>query len=186
MKRKILSSLIIIFLVVLGILGYEYFGTAESANDVWGLSKTYESLEEIKTQADLVVRGQVPLYYDIREIGEEGKTTKQAFYEVNINEVFLDHTGHNFDEESEIVVNQVIGFKDAEAEAFSSETGMQPMKTGEYLLFLNKVTHPTDGKVYYVSNSRYHLYKLKGKNTFKNIASDQLLMINYSELIRGN
>lgn len=185
MKRKITSSLIIISLIALAVVGYEYFDEAEADGSVWGLGKSFESLEEIKADSDLIVRAHIPLYYDIREIGEQGMTTKQAFYEVKINEVFLDHTGHGFDEDSEIVVNQVIGMKNSETEEYSAEKGMRPMKTGDYLLFLKKVTHPTDGKTYYVSNSSRHLYKLRGKTTFKNIASDELLEINYSELESG-
>lgn len=182
MKRRITSLLIIILLIVLGVLGYEYFDKAEAGGSVWGLGKSFESLEEIKADSDLIVRVHIPLYYDIREIGEEEMTTKQAFYEVAIDEVFLDRTGHGFDEDSEIVVNQVIGMKNSEAEGYSAEKGMRPLKTGDYLLFLKKVTHPTDGNTYYVSNSSRHIYKLRGKNTFKNIASDELMEIDYSEL----
>ncbi|PKH11302.1 hypothetical protein [Planomicrobium sp. MB-3u-38] len=185
MKRKITSSLIIILLIALGVLGYKYFDKAEAGGSVWGLGKSFESLEEIKADSDLIVRVHIPLYYDIREIGEEEMTTKQAFYEVAIDEVFLDRTGHGFDEDSEIVVNQVIGMKNSEAEGYSAEKGMRPLKTGDYLLFLKKVTHPTDGNTYYVSNSSRHIYKLRGKNTFKNIASDELMEIDYSELDGG-
>lgn len=185
MKRKITSSLIIISLIALGVLGYEYFDRAEADGSVWGLGKSFESLEDIKAESDLIVRAHIPLYYDIREMGEEGITTRQAFYEVAIDEVFLDRTGHGFDEDSEIIVNQVIGLKNSESEGYSTEKGMKPMKTGDYLLFLKKVTHPTDGKTYYISNSSRHLYKLRGKNTFKNIASDELGEIKYSELTSG-
>ncbi|MFD1032374.1 hypothetical protein [Metaplanococcus flavidus] len=182
MKRKLISAFIIIVLIVLGVLGYEYLGEAETKGGVWGLSKSYESLEEITDESDLVVRAHVPLYYDIREINKEELTTKQAFYEVAIDEVFIDRTGNDFDEDSEIVVNQVIGLKESVDDGYSSEKGMKPMKTGDYLLFLKKVTHPADGKVYYVSNSKRHLYKLSGKETFKNIASDELVEIKYSDL----
>ena len=185
MKRKIISSLIIISLFALGVLGYEYFDEAEADGSVWGLGKSFETLEEIKADSDLIVRANIPLYYDIREIGEEGMSTRQAFYEAEIDEVFQDRTGNGFDEDSEIVVNQVIGMKSSEAEEYSAEKGMKPMKTGDYLLFLKKVTHPADGRTYYVSNSSRHLYKLRGKNTFKNIASDELIEINYSELESG-
>ena len=185
MKRRMTSFLIIISLIVLGVLGYEYLGEVESKSSVWGLNDSYKTLDEIKSESDLVVRAHIPLYYDIREIGGEERTTKQAFYEVAIDEVFLDHTGHGFDEDSEIIVNQVIGSKDSDADGYSAKKGMKPMKTGDYLLFLKKVTHPTDGKVYYVSNSSHHLYILRGKNSFKNIASDELGEIKYSELTSG-
>ncbi|WP_422122498.1 hypothetical protein DHX103_11895 [Planococcus sp. X10-3] len=185
MKRKMMSAFIIIILIVLGVLGYEYLGKAKTTSSTWGLSESFESLEEIKSESDLVVRAHIPLYYDIREIGEKELTTRQAFYEVAIDEVFVDRTGHDFDEDSEIMVNQIIGLKDAEADGYSSEKGMNPMKTGDYLLFLNEVTHPTDGKVYYVSNSSHHLYKLRGNETFKNIASDELAEIKYSDLAGG-
>lgn len=186
MKRRMTSLLIIILLIVLGVLGYECLGQAESNSGVWGLDESYRTLDEIKSESDLVVRAHVPLYYDIREIGGEDGTTKQAFYEVAVDEVFLDHTGHGFNEDSEIIVNQVIGLKDSDADGYSAKKGMKPMKTGEYLLFLKKVTHPTDGKVYYVSNSSHHLYKWRGNKTFKNIASDELREIKYSELTSGN
>lgn len=185
MKRKLISSIIIVGVIFVGLLGYKHLGTAESNGGIWGLSKTYDTLEDIKAEADLVVRVHVPLYYDIREIRGEFGTTKQAFYEVSIDEVFLDHTGRDFDEESEIVVNQVIGMKDRKAAEYTSEKVMKPMKTGEYLLFLKKVTHPADGIVYFVSNSPQHLYKWRGNKTFKNIASDELAEITYSELTGG-
>ncbi len=182
MKRRILSALIIILLIGLGVLGYEYFGKADSMAGLWRVDKTYDTLEDIKEEADLVVHVHVPLYYDVRQINEEGTTTKQAFYEVGIEEVFLDETGHGFDEDSEIVVNQVIGLKEDGNDGYSSGQGMKPMKTGEYLLFLKKITHPSDGKSYYVPNSAHHLYKSRGSKTFKNIASDELKEIKYSEL----
>ncbi|WP_033542950.1 hypothetical protein [Planococcus sp. CAU13] len=185
MKRKMCSALIILSLVALSVLGYEYFGEAETSGLVWGFSESYETLDELKAEADLVVRAHVPLYYDIREIGEAEKVTRQAFYEVVIEEVFADHTGHNVDVESEIIVNQVIGIRDAEATEFAYDKGMKPMKAGDYLLFLKKVINPADGKVYYVSNSHQHLYKWRGNEKFKNIASDELMEINYSELIGG-
>ncbi|HSJ37707.1 MAG TPA: hypothetical protein VK945_05780 [Planococcus sp. (in: firmicutes)] len=185
MKRKLMSSLIIVALIFIGLLGYEYLGTADSKDGIWGMSKSYETLEDIKAEADLVVRVQVPLHYDIRESRGSGGTIKQAFYEVSIDEVFIDHTGQGFDEESEIVVNQVIGMKDREAAEYTAEQGMKPMKTGEYLLFLNKVTHPADGIVYYVSNSSQHLYRCRGNETFKNVASDELAEIKYSDLTDG-
>lgn len=185
MKRRLTSLLIIILLIVLGVLGYEYLEKAEADSGIWGSDELYRTLDEIKAESDLVVRAHIPLYYDIREFGGEEKTTKQAFYEVAIDEVFLDHTGRGFDEDSEIVVNQVIGIKDSEADEYSSKKGMKPMKTGDYLLFLKKVTHPADGKVYYISNSSHHLYRLRDKNSFKNIASDELGEIKYSELTSG-
>lgn len=186
MKRKLISSFIIAAVIVLGVLGYEYLGTAESEGSVWGFSDSYETLESIQAEADLVVRVHVPLHYDIREFGGEEQITKQAFYEVAIDEVFLDHTGEHFDEDSEIVVNQVIGTKDSAAADYSSDQRMKPMKTGEYLLFLKRVTHPSDGKVYYVSNSPCHLYKWRDNKTFKNIASDELAEIKYSDLTGGS
>lgn len=185
MKRRVTSLLIIILLIVLGVLGYEYLEKAEADSGIWGSDELYRTLDEIKAESDLVVRAHIPLYYDIREFGGEERTTKQAFYEVAIDEVFLDHTGHGFDEDSEIVVNQVIGLKDSDADKYSSKRGMKPMKTGDYLLFLKKVTHPADGKVYYISNSSHHLYKWRGNKTFKNIASDELGEIKYSELTSG-
>lgn len=185
MKRRITSLLIIIMLIVLGVLGYEYLEKTEADSGIWGLNESYKTLDEIKAESDLVVRAHIPLYYDIREIGGEERTTKQAFYEVAIDEVFLDHTGHGFDEDSEIVVNQVIGLKDSNADGYSAKKGMKPMKTGDYLLFLKKVTHPADGKVYYISNSSHHLYKWRGNKIFKNIASDELGEIKYSELSSG-
>jgi len=185
MKRKLISSIIIVGVILVGLLGYKHLGTAESNGGIWGLSKSYETLEDIKADADLVVRVHVPLYYDIREFRGEGGTVKQAIYEVAIDEVFLNRTGQGFDEESDIVVNQVIGMKDRKAAEYTSEQGMKPMKTGEYLLFLNKVSHPADGIVYYVSNSPQHLYKWRGNKTFKNIASDELVEITYSDLTGG-
>lgn len=185
MKRKLTSSFIIAAVILLGFLGYHYLGTAESKGSIWGFSDSYESLEGIKAEADLVVRVHVPLHYDIREIRRDGGTMKQAFYEVAIEEVFVDRTGHNFDEKSEIIVNQVIGIKERSEEEYTPQQGMYPMKTGEYLLFLNKVTHPADGIVYFVSNSTQHLYKWRGDKTFKNIASDELAEITYSELMDG-
>lgn len=182
MKRKLISSLILIGVIFLGLLGYKHLGTVESNGGVPGLSKSYETLEDLKAEADLVVRVNVPLYYDIREFRGDGGTTKQAFYEVTVDEVFIDRTGQEFDEESEIVVKQIIGMKDRKETEYSSEQGMKPMKTGQYLLFLNKVRHPADGIVYYVSNSLHHLYRCKDDKTFKNIASDEVPEIVYSEL----
>lgn len=182
MKRKVMSSLIIILLIVLGVVGYEYFGNAKSTEDGWGFSKSYKNVESLIDESDLVVLAHIPLYYDIREYGEAEKITKQAFYEVAINEVFHDRTGENFDGKSEIMVKQIIGIKDLTEAEYTSERGMKPMKTGEYLLFLKKVAHPADGKIYYVSNSPHHLYKRSGSNTLKNISSDKLPEINYSEL----
>lgn len=182
MKRKLMSLLIIGAVIIICWLGYKHLGIAESAGSIWGSSKSFETLEDIKAEADLVVRVHVPLYYDIREYRSEGGTLKQAYYEVAIEEVFIDRTGHGFEDNSEIVVNQVIGRKDRESAEYSSEQGMKPMTTGEYLLFLNKVSHPTDGIVYFVSNSRQHLYKWRGNKTFKNIASDELAEITYTEL----
>lgn len=185
MKRRMTSLLIIILLIVLGVIGYEYFEKAEAESGIWGSDESYQTLEELKSESDLVVRAHIPLYYDIREFGGEERTTKQALYEVAIDEVFLDRTGHGFDEDSEIIVNQVIGLKDPDADGYSSKKGMKPMKTGDYLLFLKKVRHPADGKVYYISNSSHHLYKCRGNKTFKNIASDELGEIKYSELTSG-
>lgn len=182
MKRRLMSSLIIIVLIVLGFLGFDYFGNAKSTEDGWGFSKSYKNVESLLEESDLVVRAHVPLYYDIREYGEAERITKQAFYEVAINEVFHDGTGERFNDESEIMVNQIIGAKDLTEAEYTSERGMKPMKTGEYLLFLKKVVHPADGKIYYVSNSPHHLYKRNGNTVFKNISSDKLPAINYSEL----
>lgn len=185
MKRKLTSSFIIIILAVLGVLGYDYFGEAETDRGVWGSSKSYETLKDIKSEADLVVRAHVPLHYDIREFSEEGRTTKQAFYEVAIDEVFIDRTGRNFDEDSQIIVNQLIGFKDLDASNYTVQKGMKPVKTGEYLLFLKKMIHPSDGNIYFVSNSPQHLYKWRGNKTYRNIASDELLEIKYEEMTGG-
>lgn len=182
MKRKLMSLLIIGAAVIICLLGYKHLGIAESDGSIWGASKPYETVEDIQAEADLVVRVHVPLYYDIREFRRDGGTMKQAFYEVAVDEVFINRTGQNVDEDSEIVVNQLIGLKDRGAAEYSSDRGMKPIKTGEYLLFLNKVSHPTDGIVYYVSNSRQHLYKWRGNETFKNIASDELPEITYSAL----
>lgn len=182
MKRKLMSSFIIVVLVALGLLGYEYFGNAEAERSVWGSAKSYETLKDIQAEADLVVRAHVPLHYDIREIGEGGRSTKQAFYEVAIAEVFADRTGQDIDEGAEIIVNQVVGVKEEETSDYTVHKGMRPMKTGEYLLFLRKVIHPADGKVYYESNSTRHLYKLRGNKTFKNISSEDLLEINSADL----
>lgn len=183
MKRRIISFLIIIVLIVLGVLGYEYLGNAKTTEEGWGFSKSYRDLESLMDESDLVVLAHIPLYYDIREYGEAEKITKQAFYEAAINEVFHDRTGENFDEKSEIMVNQIIGTKDLSEPEYTSQRGMRPMKTGDYLLFLKKVVHPADGKVYYVSNSSLHLYKLRGNETFINIASDELAEITYSDLM---
>lgn len=185
MKRKLMSFIILIVLIALAVLGYDYFGEAETDGGVWGSAKSYETLEDIKSEADLVVRANVPLHYDIREFGEEGKKTKQAFYEVAIDEVFVDRTGRNFDEDSQIIVNQVIGFKELDVPDYTTHTGMKPMKTGEYLLFLKKSIHPADGKVYFVSNSPLHLYKWRGNQTFRNIVSDELMEIRYEDLAGG-
>lgn len=182
MRRKLMSLLIIGAVVIICLLGYKHLGIAESDGSVWGPSKSYETVDDIKAEADLVVRVHVPLYYDIREVRSDGGTMKQAFYEVSIDEVFINRTAQDFDENSEIVVNQLIGMKDRGATEYSSGQGMQPIKTGEYLLFLNKVSHPTDGIVYFVSNSPQHLYKWRGNKTFKNIASDELPEITYRSL----
>lgn len=181
MRRRLMGSLLIFALAGLGVLGYAYFGKAESEEAGWTHAKSYDSLENIRAEADLVVRAHVPLYYDIREVGEGDKITRQAFYDVVIGEVFKDLTGHGFSEGSEIVVNQVIGMKDIGAADYSSDRGMKPMKAGDYILFLKKFIHP-DGKVYYISNSSRHLYKWRGNGIFSNITSDELTEIRYSEL----
>lgn len=132
-----------------------------------------------------MVRAHVPLHYDIREFSEKGRTTKQAFYEVAIDEVFIDRTGRNFDEDSQIIVNQIIGFKKIDASDYTAQKGMKPMKTGEYLLFLEKMIHSADGETYFVSNSPQHLYKWRGNKTFRNIASEELPEIKYGDLPGG-
>lgn len=184
MKRRIISSFILITLILLAFLGYEYLGNAKSAEEGWGSSRTHNNVESLMDDSDLVVVAHIPLYYDVREYGAADKIYKQAFYEATINEVFHDRTGENFSGKSEIMVKQVIGTKGLAEAAYTTQRGMKPMKTGEYLMFLKKVVHPADGKVYYVSNSSRHLYKLRGKEVFINISSEELAEITYSDLMK--
>lgn len=185
MKRRIISSFILITLILLAFLGYEYLGNAKSAEEGWGSSRTHNNVESLMDDSDLVVVAHIPLYYDIQEYGEAEKITKQAIYEAAINEVFRDKTGGNFDDTSEILIKQIIGTKDLMEAGFTTQRGMKPMKTGVYLLFLKKVVNPADSKVYYVSNSSLHTYKLRGNETYTNIASDELAEITYSDLMEA-
>jgi hypothetical protein len=163
------------FLIV-GLIGLtlgltSFFVKGSFSNDLHspGLAKTFDSVDEIKSDAALVVRAHIPNNHSLIEV-----TGKKALYEVKIKEVIKNDTGLDISKNQVISFTQIVSYTNSETGKVTELLSDKDvnLKSGEYLLFLND--YELDNQTYFTSNSPHYLYQWKGNKTFENIRSDNL------------
>ncbi len=156
--------------IIVGFVGYlAYSIVIDNTDHNVGLVKSYTDYESIESDAELVVRAHLDKNYTIVET-----PAKQAVREIKIKKIFKNETENSIEKGDTISLYEIIAFYDVQEKQYINIKKEEEIniKEGEYLLFLNSVEH--DGKTYYVNNSKHHLYKWRGKNTFENVRSDML------------
>lgn len=175
MRKVLIVSLIGLFV---GVSSFYLKDEFSRETHTPGLAKTFDSVEEIKSDATLIVRAHIPNTHTIIEV-----PAKIAVYAIKINEVIKNDTGLEISKNQIINYTQAVAFKDISTGKFIEVLSDEEvnLQAGEYLLFLKNTK--IENKTYFVNNSPYYLHKWRGNKTFENIRSDQLDNLNVDDVM---
>jgi len=174
MKKFLIIGLIGL---TLGLTSYYVKGSFQEEIHSPGLAKTFNNVDEIKSDAALIVRAHIPNNHTLIEV-----PAKKALYDIKIKEVFKNDTGLDISKNQVITFTEIVAYKNIETGKFTTLLSDKDvnLKSGEYLLFLN--TYNEENKTYFTSNSPHYLYQWKGDKTFENIRSDELNDLDLDEV----
>jgi uncharacterized Fe-S center protein len=174
-------------ILVLSIFGI-YFATTSTnieksegvENRNVAMSATYGSIEELKNNSQLVVKGKI--IGEARENDRKlsDKTAKEIIYKVKVNKVFVNKTNKLIEKGMEIELVHTTSIILNGQEYDVVEPSIKEISNGNYILFLNEVN--LENETFFVPNTPNHLYRLEGKK-FQNLIKDvKLNELNEEEL----
>lgn len=148
MKRSLAYFSICLLLVLGFVCGKSYQNTMNKSRNI-ALSVTYESLEDLCNNSEMIIKGKVSKNYkDVIISGEYPVKYRQ--YEVKIDKLFYNSTDKKVQKGDTLILSHPIEFGDF------SVTDNKEFKPGSYTLFLN-VAHVLDND-YYVPNTSNNIY----------------------------
>ncbi|WP_026476965.1 hypothetical protein [Alkaliphilus transvaalensis] len=162
-KRMAFLLSIIICILVAG--NYIYNNTFVNKRDSVGLAVVYGTVEELYSNAEVVVKGEflgTPKPYDI-EASEDNHVMYWLLYDFSITEVINNTTDIELEEKDTIYISRLISFSHNNNNNLVKliEDKDIKMEHGTYLLFLNTIYDETLGEYMFVNNSPNHLYKAR-------------------------
>ncbi|MBP2242456.1 hypothetical protein J2Z40_003030 [Cytobacillus eiseniae] len=175
MKKKLLLGTLLGFFTI-GI----YLGLDSSTSTIEKNSKnmasgvSYNRIEEISNNAQLIIKGQIN--HEYREVQRklDEKLVTEKIYKVEVKDVLVNKTDQNIINGSVIEISHATSFNSGVTEYDIVDSALKEIPSGEYLLFLNTIF--IDNEVFYVNNSPNHLFQLED-NKYINLVEDTELEI---------
>lgn len=134
-----------------------------------GLAVTFQTLEDLASDADVVLIGHINAEYTKREVKESSRTRIDQLYNVKVEKII--YNKYNVEVEDNInllrATNFIIGT------SVYDLVEVKEIESGKYLLFLNQYKDDLTNKSVFVNNTPNHLYIMDHKTmSFKNLVEE--------------